>query len=290
MKPAYEGQGRTADRGFTEDGRRLWVFSQSRLKQVDVCPERGRRALLDLMPDFPTDSTAMGHAVHEVIELCLADIIEGMGPWRLDDMTQCATALFDEEMADPSAQWVKFKRASSLHEKIATCLSTWYRLVLPTLDPLAVEVNFGPLTIHEDDERVIQVQGQIDYVDKAAGLADWKTAGREWEEWEHQRWDIQPTLYTLGQYQCCADTENHPHPWTWHVLNTDGSYQKITTTRSHADWAWLKHRCLVIAKQLEAELPEWLKNDTTALCSPKWCGAWAECKGAFVGLDWPHKP
>lgn len=286
---AYEGQKDSVDKGVQPDGRRLFIFSQSKLKQVDTCPERGRAVLLGEMPDHATDSTALGHAVHEVIELCLADIIEGQGAWRLADMIEVAESTFNDEMDDPEARWVKVKTPATIHAQLARCLTTWYELVLPTLDPMAVEVNFGPLTIHEDEQRVIQVRGQIDYIDRIAGLADWKTAGRKWDAWEHQRWDVQPTMYTWAKAQAQFDFIGPDviAPWTWHVLNVDGSYQKIETTRGPNDWAWLKDRCVVIAKQLEANLESWPLNDASALCSPKWCGLWSSCKGKHMGDNWP---
>ena len=284
---AYEGQNDSVDKGIQPDGRRLWRFSQSKLKAVDVCPERGRRTLLGLMEDGATDSTALGRAVHAAIEQCLRDVIEGQGPWALTDMVEMACADFDEEMALPSSRWVKHKNAGTLHDQIGRCLATWYERVLPGLRPLAVEVNFGPLVVYEDELRIIEARGQIDYIDEVDGLGDWKTSGRSWEPWEHQRWDIQPSLYLPSFELCVADSlglEPHgdPWPWTWHVLNVNGQYQRIETTRTREDWDWLIDRMVTIAKMLEADLPEWHKNDASALCSPSWCGAYAACKGRFI--------
>lgn len=283
---AYPGQGDPADKGLLPDGRRRFVFSQSRLKQVDVCPERGRRSLLALDEDGASDSTALGRSVHSSIEACLRDVIDGTGPWHLDDMIQSAIEEFNEEMAMPSSRWIKYKTPETLHKQIARCLSTWYDDVLPSLQPVDVEVNFGPIVVHEDEERVIEVKGQIDYVDEL-GLADWKTTGRSWEPWEHQRWDVQPTLY-IAAYEATlgADINALPdlalRPWTWHVLNVDGSYQRIETTRTRADWDWLVDRMVTVAKTLEADLPAWPKNDSSALCSPSWCSSYSACKGLYI--------
>lgn len=279
-----EYQRRGADRGIQADGRRLWVFSQSRLKQVELCPERGRRDVLGLMPEFATDSTSLGTAVHAVIEACITDMIEDMGPWALEDMVSVACSTFDTLMLEPIAKWVKVKSAPPIHRQISNCLITWYGQILPTLSPVSAELHFGPLTIHEDDKRIIQLEGTIDYIDAVTGLADWKTAGRTWIEWEHRRWDIQPTVYlwAIDKLENDCGWPLNDAPWTWHVMNTDGSYQRIETTRGQADFDWLKARCLTLALTLEAELPAWPKNDTSALCSPKYCGAYDQCKGQFV--------
>ena len=30
----------------------------------------------------------------------------------------------------------------------------------------------------------------------------------------------------------------------------------------------------------------WQKNDQSALCGPKFCPAWAQCKGTLIGPEW----
>ncbi len=291
MLEAYAGQSASVDGGVQDDGRRLWIFSQTRFKQVDTCPERGRRSLLGLTPDGPSDSTAVGQAVHGAIELCVTDMIDGQGPWAASDMLDVAVDIFNANMAEPNARWVRVKRPETAYGFIDTCLATWRREVMPTLHPWAVEVTFGPLTVYEDEQRIIQIRGQIDYIDQITELADWKTSGREWEPWEHQRWDVQPTLYTLGYYLHLfggdPDWLRDEYGWTWHVLRRDGGYQKIRTVRTPADWDWLIRRLVVTAEMLEANLPRWPLNDTSALCSPDWCPAWPDCKGAHMPDNWP---
>lgn len=287
----FDYQRESVDRGIQEDGRRLWVFSQSKLKAFDICGERGRRGALGLMPDGATDSTAIGTAVHAAIEACVDDMIAGQGPWALADMTDLAVSEFLLIMDEPTSQWVKNKSVTPCAAAISQCVTSWYVNVLPTLAPLATEVGFGPLTIHEDDKRVVQLQGTIDYIDAVEGLVDWKTAGRSWQAWEHERWDVQATVYTWSQVQQFNSMElripQATLPFVWHVMQTNGEYQKIVTHRHAGDWAWLKERCLTLALTLEAELPSWPKNDTSALCSPAYCPAWGDCKGQFYAVGWP---
>lgn len=288
MAEAYPGQFGAVLKGTTEDGRLLYVFSQTKMKQLDLCPERGRRTMLGLMPDQETDSTAMGRAVHAAIEDCLREVIAGRGPNNVDDMIEVACADFDEYMRADNARFVKYKQASTLHGQIGLILRCWWYTVLPNLKPVDVEVNFGPLTIHEDAERVIQVRGQIDYIDERY-IGDWKTAGRPWDPHEHQRFDIQPTLYTLA---CDLDVDlpgrAEPWPWVWHVfIGPNGGYQMIETTRGPDDWAWLTHRMVIAAQMLEAQLPAWPKTDDHYLCSPKYCPVWSDCKGIYLGDKWP---
>lgn len=293
MKAAYEGQGAAVYRGI-HDGQAIYIYSQSMLKQIDICPERGRRTLLDLMPRYNTDSTAIGHGVHEAIELCVHDLIAGNGGYRPEDMWEIATLIFDEEMYEPDARWQKYS-VGQAHEAIWNCLNAWHTNVLPTLNPWLVERKLGPYLIHEDVEQhySIFLQGQADYIDHDTGLADWKTSSRPWIPWEHKRWDIQPTVYTWLSAHASDPvggfSPRQEWPWTWHVLQTNGNYQKIETTRGPEDWAWLKDRLITTTEMLRANLPAWHKNDTSALCSPKWCGSFWDCRGKFMeGDKRPH--
>lgn len=274
-------QGKTAYRGLTDDGRKLWQFSQSDIKAVEICPERGRRSLLKLTPWTNKDNTAQGTAVHLAIELCLQSIINGQGPLGYWDMVTLAMYEFDELMAEPGSQWVKVQRRSTVEGYVEKILLAFCQQVLPTLSPQAVELHLGPHTIYEDELRVIQLEGTADYLDSIAGLGDWKTAGRRWEAREHQKWDVQPTVYTCLLW-LNGGIEVGQIPWTWHVFYTNGEYESISTSRGSGDWAWLKERCYGLALQLEAELPVWFKNDTSWLCSAKYCDAWTECKGAAL--------
>lgn len=288
MQADYHGK--TAYRGRQEDGRHLYIFSQSLIKTVEICPERGRRTLLQLHPRTETDSTAAGTAVHLAIELCVQDMIDGQGPWHLADMHNVACQHFNDLMDWEGSRWVKVKQAKTVHQYIWNCLGAFQLDVLPTLDPVAVEMGWGPFTIHEDAERVIQLQGTIDYVDRNDGASDWKTSSRAWEAWEHQRWDVQPTAYTWALQQLAEQdgiTDLSPLPWTWHVFQTNGQYQRIETTRGPSDWAWLKERVKGLALTMEADLPEWFKNDGSALCSERYCEAWLQCKGKHFADDTP---
>lgn len=274
-------QGKQAYRGLLPDGRRHYVLSQSGIKAVEICPERGRRSLLQLHPRTYTDSTAMGEAVHLAIELCVQSVIDGQGPIAYWDLATTAMLHFDEVMDIPSSRWVKIQRRSSIETYVEKMLGAFYDRVLPFLSPQAVELHLGPTTIHEDDQRVIQLEGTADYLDAVTGLADWKTSSRAWNRAEHQRWDVQPTVYTWLLNERGFDTQETPYDWTWHVFQTNGDYERIETTRGPRDWVWLKQRCQTIVMQLEADMPRWFENDTHWLCSEKYCEAWATCRGQF---------
>lgn len=278
-EPAMHYHERSADRGLLPDGRRLWVFSQSHLKAVEICPERGRRALLKLDPHTHTDSTALGESVHLAIELCVQSMIDGQGPLSANAMLVIAVDHFSDLSSHERFKWVKLKTAKTVEASMERCLDAFTSRVLPTLTPLATEQHVGPYTIHEDAVRVIQMEGTIDYIDAVTGPADWKTAGRMWDIHEHKRWDVQPTVYTWMMSQAYADYVETMSPWCWHVFYLNGEYDKIETTRGPGDWEWLRERVLGLALQLEADLPEWFKNPASWLCSAKYCDHFQACRG-----------
>lgn len=276
---------------YAPDGRRLHRFRQSSLKDIDLCMERARRQMGGLMPESTkagNDATELGTAVHAAIEMSLDLMMDGQGPLSLGAMNAVAQEVFFEASEVEGFEWVKAKSYNTVYDRMGRCLSSFYHDVLPTLHPAATELAWGPLVVYEDAERIIELTGCIDYIDAVTGPADWKTTGRSWEKWEHERWDIQPTVYTWALTQMSSEwVYDVPIPFTFHVFNTDGGYDKIVVYRHAGDWAWLKERVLVVAKMIEAELPQWALNDNHALCSPTWCPAWSDCKGKHYQDSWP---
>lgn len=278
------------------DGRTKYKFHQSWLGETDICLERSRRGLMGLLPADDTDANCAGTAVHAGAEAVLYAIKDDGQPLDLETMQKVAHLTFDELIEGPTFRWVKRMEGGARKFIDRSCVA-WYKGVLPWLDPLAIELFAGPYVLYEDDKIVIELAGSIDYVDAVRGLTDWKTGGQEYKQWEKQRWAIQPTVYTwlLDQY-CRANGLENPtihdgfHRFTYYVMLGDsGGLQKVVVNRDPGDWAWLAAKARSIVTLIEAELPQWPLNDGHALCSAKWCPAWADCKGAHVAADWPRK-
>lgn len=276
---------------YAEDGRRIHRFRQSSMKELDICAERARFTMTGEMPDEESDAAACGTAVHTGAEVGVQALIDDGVILSLENLLEVAQDHFTEMMNGPSFRWVKFREGGA-RAWIERALVRWYDEVRPTLRPVATEINFGPLILHEDEHRIIEVTGSIDYLD-VEGLKDWKTSSRAWEKWEHERWDVQPSVYTwaaaqLGLIEPDADGL---YPFEFVVLvnaNTQRAMlQRVTVYRHAGDWAWLTERCLGIATLIEAAVPTWPKADNHALCSEKWCPAWSMCKGKHYAAGWP---
>lgn len=274
------------------DGRVIHRFRQSWLNSYWNCPERARREAFGLVERTENDAASVGTAFHHAAEQSVNylgndGIILGIG-----DVCE----LFDDEwnkMCDElDIRWVKRKRlgATAYGRKIS---ARWAEHVLPTLEPFATEVPFGPIVIHEDAERIIQITGSIDYVDQRIGLVDWKSASRAYTEWEYQRWATQPTFYDLGFRHRVAEgltgfggAEYHGPSGQWNYCvmpdRPDPMPQWVPVQRGPQWDGWLVEQLLDLSYQLEADLPSWPKRDQHALCSPKWCPSWGDCKGKFL--------
>ena len=74
----------------------------------------------------------------------------------------------------------------------------------------------------------------------------------------------------FGEYQHRAQRE--PVEITRH-----GRREFVLMSAEHYDW--LRTKCTDIARLIEVGMESWPKNDNHALCSEKWCPAWANCKG-----------
>lgn len=250
--------------------KREYTFRQSWLKTATTCPERARREWLGLMPERETDAAAVGTAVHAGIESFLRGEVE-----EFDDALQVALERFEEIEAHPTFTWAKYSHRVA-ENLINVFLNHWWGIRYQ-FDPAEIEYTFNE-KFYEDEERIIRVSGTIDLVDHHLGLVDWKTSGRgPYEKWEYERWAIQPTVYSWA-YAQTHDVEDQI-PFSYAVMHKSG-VQQFTVWRSPKDWGWLERVLVNHAIMLEAELPQWTLNDAHALCSAKWCPAWADCKGA----------
>ena len=263
------------------DGRAVYTFRQSSLKDLDLCGERARRNMLGLDPARETDAACIGTAMHTAIETCLAEHNDGQALTLSDTLD-----IWESEFAIlshlPNFHWVKYDSVTA--RKFGRTVTTnWYNQILPTIpaDPATLLEEHFSLIVAEYDTEVVKLSGTIDYI-RGNDLRDWKSSGRKWQRWEHQRWDIQATAYTWAAHQLGhANMDRGVMAFEFDVM-TDKQADRITVTRTEADWAWMKEKILAVVPLLKADLPAWVKSDNHALCSSLWCDAYVAgaCKGS----------
>jgi hypothetical protein len=270
------------------DGRYLHKFRQSFVGTFMNCPDSARHDMIGSFQRRNTDSTAVGTAVHAVIEEAVGDLMEHGVVLGVPELVELwHDKHWPEQIEHGDIQWVKRKPEAAARYG-QRCIESFGTYVLPELDPLGTEVNFSDLEVWSDDRRTIVIGGTVDAIVRDA-LVDWKTAAQEYKRWEYDRWAIQPTFYhyalrhapEMDQYR--RQMENLG-TWRYVVFPDDPSPQpQVVELERHPEHdAWLVQQLLSIAPLLEADLDVWPKRDQHALCSPKWCSAWDTCKGAVV--------
>jgi len=137
--------------------------------------------------------------------------------------------------------------------------------------------------------RAVRLAGQADIVDRYTNrMIDWKSSGREYKRWEKQRWAVQPTVYTYAAHREGLITPfEQGCRFDYGVFIRRGKEsQQLTVWRSFGQWEWLARLCDNIATMFGSPLTQWPLRDDHALCGPKWCANWSECKGQFIEEDW----
>lgn len=267
-----------------EDGRWQHTFRQSSINESTICLERARRTMTGEMPDIETDAACVGTAVHAAIETDLRHYRDTREHFDQETLVE----VFEREYADlealPEFRYVKYtpNQARSLG---ATFTRHWYQEIRPSLRPIEIELEFA-LPLWEDEQRKIMLTGTIDLIDERQGITDWKTSGSgrpnkgPYREYEYRKSAVQPTVYTWAASQLgYADMADR---FTYCVLHEYG-IQQFEVERGPADWQWLIDRCLALSTLMEAQLSVWPKTgDVHVLCSAKWCGAYADCRGKYL--------
>lgn len=286
---------------FLPNGKRLHRVRQSSLGETDICLERSRFEMTGTMPKVDNDASEVGTACHAGFELCLEGILYDGVAYGLSTAQEAAQMELTELLKSPHWRYIKFTDEADVRWFVDTVVATWYRETLPKLRPLKLEHTFGPLVIYEDDVRVVEVKGTIDYLDERFGIVDWKTGSRKHEKWEKERWAIQPTVYTWAAVKEGLVVPNGEGlvPFSYEVFWRKSKhvieYQPYKVWRHAGDWAFLQEKALTLAKLIEAAYPaagpavleRWPMADNHALCSEAWCPAWSLCKGRYYNVGWP---
>lgn len=251
---------------------------QSWLNDMAICPERSRLGITH--PEFRTgsDATIIGTAVHAGIESVLKDGI------TREEMLEVVSSKYDELSKTPH------KTTNIDPDKIPDYLNAmstaFYEGILPEVTTGGqVEFYFKvPLGIMVD-QYAIWLEGTMDYIDPNGVIWDWKTASKPYYVKEKQKSAIQPTVYgyaatELGLIKNDVTTFNYGVM----VRADSAKHQIATVTRTKNHYDWLRHFVAgAIGSSYTAGTDiKWFMNDSSNLCSDKWCSFWSICKGAFI--------
>lgn len=160
-----------------------------------------------------------------------------------------------------------------------------------------VEWNFHVPFVTRHEYRFIReiyLGGTADILDLAENsVNDWKSGSRAYQRWEKQRWAVQPTTYTFAAVQegLITPSDDGTVRFSYRVFLRDGrggatTPQRVDVYRGPGQWAWLTMLVNNIASMMESNANVWPLSDDHALCGPKWCPVWNDCKGSFVTENW----
>jgi hypothetical protein len=261
--------------GIKVDGN-VYTLSQSWINTFMNCPEQARLEMRGELPRKESDATAIGTAMHTAIETVLEgnDINDG---WQAG-----ADALSDLVNLD-EFQYVQIKTEETLFNTYGRVFHTWANEIYPQLPQTRFVEHPFDVVLCETPTATIRLAGSIDFVDEFGEIWDWKTANRPYDQWQVDRYKIQPTAYGYGLLMSTDMELDENITFNYAVMmKSKQDCSVYTTTRNSGHYIWLQEQCKAIIAMIEADLPTWPLNDQHALCSPTWCTAWETCKGSFI--------
>ena len=259
------------------------VLRQSWLGTLAMCPERARQDMLGISKDTQSTSTMLGTAVHYGIEQCLTEVMETGKPFTRAKTITTATKYWDDHR-DEIVRW-NHKEAEP-PEIIKANIGVWWDEVRQNVRPIAVEWTFElPLVVDHKPE--IWLRGTIDCIQEyPQPIIDWKNPGRKpSSEWEKKRWSVQAAAYTMAlAIEAGEESPSTPREFEF-VHLVKGTVHRTLVEVGVAEWQSLIALAISAATLIAANLPVWPLTMSGWHCSPKWCGAWATCRGKVAGPD-----
>lgn len=260
------------------DGIDVYV-RQSWLNEFRTCPERARRSLHS--PSVATDLSMVGTAVHAAIEQWI-----GNQQMTSDEMAdRAALAWAATVAAEPTARWTRLNHEQGEAEARRLARSWFERLRHKVDSVVGVERDFCVLfdtTQFVGVDVNIYLTGTIDLI-QTHSLWDWKTSSKKYGWRDTQLQNIQSSVYAAAVKR--LGILDYPIEMNFAVMVRGTDNTDVCTVRRDASHeAWLRRMILPAVRQMliVGDGLEWPMNDTSALCSPDWCSAWADCKGSHI--------
>lgn len=251
---------------------------QSWLNDAVTCGERSRLGMVKPEMRTGSDATIMGTAVHYAIELVLTGTIATY------EMEDAAIAQFKELKA--TEQWQPTNIDSDKYEVYIRSMCQSF------LDGIFPEVELGgtcemrfqyPMGFTAYDWAV-WAEGTMDYVSPSGVVWDWKTASRAYNAKEKQSQSIQASVYAGAVHH--LGLSDLPVDFRYGVMirQEKPRSQIVRLSRGSSHLRWLEHTIKPVLSTglLVGVDNSWPMNDSSNLCSEKWCSYWSICKGAFL--------
>jgi len=255
---------------------------QSFLGDYLLCPQRAKYGITKPQMKRGSDATAIGTAVHAGIEAVLCGDITDEDTF-CDLVTSHVLVELDKDIKHTGIT----DDMPKLWECVEAMSVAWWTKIRPHV-PLGglVEHSFtSPTGMLTANGMEIWFEGTIDYVAPDGILWDWKTSTRPYFGKEKQKIAHQPTVY-IDAMRTNGVIPNGVEPTLFRfgvmVRQETPKAQIITMSRGQDQVAWIRRQTKSCADTAIASwgAQDWVMNDTSALCSAKWCDFWSICKGA----------
>jgi hypothetical protein len=247
--------------------------------------------------NFESDAALVGTAIHAAIEYEFTH-----GPQDRTTLDELALGRYAKCAADfrsdPNVDFGENTYSgndSKAYTDIVDLIGKWFgshiRAEYMQYDGVVSEWEFD-VEFCKVDSVDVWLTGTADLLIPNVGVVDWKTAGRDYQRWEKQRWAVQPTVYTYAAHRS-GYFDSTPVPFTFEVFarGRKGGVQTVDVWRDEGHWAWLARQITPMVRSIVAGGPKdfselWQMNDQHALCSDKWCPFWSACKGEHMTGGW----
>ncbi len=261
------------------------AIRQSWLNDFLLCPERARLNTLNPDDNIGSDLTVIGTAMHAVIEQVLLGEI---APSETDQVAGEALAMAAE--AEP---WRSTGlSAEDMVDQTKLMSAAWADNIYPQMPKGGIVEHKFEFQIGEVLDTPVWFEGTIDYVAPDNTVWDHKSSSRKYQQWEKQRWAVQPSVYSAAVVQEGLVTEI-PVRFFYDVMIRNGDTQIVELRRDLGHISFVRRQALAAARfALSYGFEnEWQMNDQSALCSHVWCPWWKQCKGQDMsGEELTWKP
>lgn len=278
---------------------------QSDLK--NQCLEKLRLDTVAVGPRMETDAATVGTVLHAAIEYELTtetfDSEFDARAWAAHHFLYMLEKYQEDGCGYSMATFGDMTRALA---SLDSLVISWYRsdergiLLATTQSPIvewSFDLPFAEIPVKKPGKKAeiipVYLAGTADIVWNNR-VWDWKSAGSEYRQWEKQRWDRQPDVYTWAAHEAGLVVPDQDGLFTFEFKvfvrkSEPNTPQTVTVKRSPNHWLFLREiigRLVNLIYNMGLD-GEWPLNDQHVLCSPKWCSYFDMCKGKHVsGGTW----
>lgn len=254
------------------------LIRQSWLGDLMTCPERARFKLTHPHMSGPSDATIMGTAVHYGIEQVLNNWCDTAS---IGDVSM---AHFERLRQEP------YKETNLNPDKYETHIRSMCDAFVDGILPYVelggeTEYKFAVPTGLMVDDWTVWIEGTMDYITPNGVMWDWKTASRAYNAREKQSTSLQATVYAMAMNQ--LGLAEYPAEFNFGVMirqdKPKSQIVRVTRNASHANWA-KRHMKVAVEMALRQGIKDtnWVMNESSNLCSERWCSYWSICKGGYL--------